>query len=83
MRLKSHAKQSAEVAFRTRILFDTNRLLQQARGQEEITSVSAGQLVKLLKKDIVVYPAENGVLGEPQIFQAGETEPDAGCISAG
>ena len=82
MRLKSHAKQSAEVAFRTRILFDTNRLLQQARGQEEITSVSAGQLVKLLKKDIVVYPAENGVLGEPQIFQAGETEPDAGCISA-
>lgn len=42
MRLKSHAKQSAEVAFRTRILFDTNRLLQQARGQEEITSVSAG-----------------------------------------
>ena len=30
MRLKSHAKQSAEVAFRTRILFDTNRLLQQA-----------------------------------------------------
>ena len=82
MRLKSHAKQSAEVAFRTRILFDTNRLLQQARGQEEITSVSAGQLVKLLKKDIVVYPAENGVLGEPQIFQAGETEPDAGCISS-
>ena len=82
MRLKSHAKQSAEVAFRTRILFDTNRLLQQAREQEEITSVSAGQLVKLLKKDIVVYPAENGVLGEPQIFQAGETEPDAGCISS-
>ena len=82
MRLKSHAKQSAEVAFRTRILFDTNRLLQQARGQEEITSVSAGQVVKLLKKDIVVYPAENGVLGEPQIFQAGETEPDAGCISS-
>lgn len=82
MRLKSHAKQSAEVAFRTRILFDTNRLLQQARGQEEITSVSAGQLVKLLKKDIVVYPAENGVLGEPQIFQAGEMEPDAGCISS-
>ena len=82
MRLKSHAKQSAEVAFRTRILFDTNRLLQQARGQEEITSVSAGQLVKLLKKDIVVYPAENGVLGEPQIFRAGETEPDAGCISS-
>ena len=82
MRLKSHAKQSAEVAFRTRILFDTNRLLQQARGQEEITSVSAGQLVKLLKKDIVVYPAENGVLGEPQIFQVGETEPDAGCISS-
>ena len=38
--------------------------------------------MKLLKKDIVVYPAENGVLGEPQIFQAGETEPDAGCISS-
>ncbi len=82
MRLKSHAKQSAEVAFRTRILFDTNRLLQQARGQKEIISVSAGQLVKLLKKDIVVYPAENGALGEPQIFRAGEKALDKGCISA-
>ena len=72
MRLKSHAKQSAEVAFRTRILFDTNRLLQQARGQEEITSVSAGQLVKLLKKDIVVYPAENGVLESRRSFRPGK-----------
>lgn len=68
MRLKSHFRQSASVAFRTRVLFDTNRLLQQAKGKNEIISITVGQLMKLLEKDIIVYTEEKGTLGEPQMF---------------
>lgn len=76
MRLKSHARQSAGVAFRTRILFDTNRLLQQAREKDDIIQVTASQLMKLLNRNIVIYPEENGSLGEPRLFlfQAEMTE---------
>ena len=69
MRLKDHAKQSARVAFRTRILFDTNRLLQQAKEREDIISVTVRQLAKLLERDMVVYMEENGQLGEPRVFR--------------
>lgn len=68
MRLKNHFKQSASVAFRTRILFDTNRLLQQAKGKDDIISITVSQLMKLLEKDIIVYTEEKGTLGEPQMF---------------
>ena len=37
-KLKSHAKRSAQVAWRTKLLFETNQTLQKARTQEEILS---------------------------------------------
>lgn len=80
MRLKSHASQSAGVAFRTRILFDTNRLLQQARERDDIIQVTAGQLIKLLNKDIIIYTEENGDLGEPRIFPVPGKEIEKACI---
>lgn len=85
MRLKSHASQSAGVDFRTRILFDTNRLLQQARERDDIIQVTASQLIKLLNRDIVIYPEENGSLGEPRLFLAAGEEngegADRDCLS--
>lgn len=80
-RLKSHARQSAGVAFRTRILFDTNCLLQQAKDRDDIISVTVSQLRKLLEKDIIVYIEEKGTLGEPKIFPAPGHKPDKSCIS--
>lgn len=71
MQLKIHARQSALVAYRTRILFDMNRLLQQAKGQDELIRVTAQQLMKLLKKDIIFYPVQNGKPGKAQIFTRG------------
>lgn len=72
IRLKNHAKQSAQTAYRTKALFDTNQLLQQAKDKNEIISATANQLIKLLSKDIVFYLAENGRLGEPHIFSVTE-----------
>lgn len=68
-KLKEHAKQSAKAAYRTKVLFDTNQLLQQAKDKNEIVSATANQLIKLLGKDIVFYLTEGETLGEPIFLQ--------------
>lgn len=68
-RLKDHAKMSAQAAFRTKILFDTNQLLQRAKSEEEILSQTASQLMKLLNRSLIVYPERNGDLGSEQVLR--------------
>lgn len=68
VRLKNHARQSAQAAFRTKVLFDTNQLLQQAKDGRGIADITANQLIKLLGKDIIIYPAEKDLLGEPHVY---------------
>lgn len=80
-KMKNHAKQAAQAAFRTQTLFDTNQLLQQAEGKEEIIEAAAGQIKKLLGMDVIVYPAENGELQNPQIFPVAERLKDPACVS--
>lgn len=76
VRLKNHARQSAQAAFRTKVVFDTDQLLNRAQGREEIVTALGGQLVKLLNRDIVIYMAEEGALGTPRIFTPeGQTAP--------
>ncbi len=69
-RLKEHAKQSARSAYRTKILFDTNQLLQKADSEENIISITAQQLVKLLNRNIIIYPCINESLQNGLIFSA-------------
>ena len=66
-RLKDHAKMSAQAAFRTKVLFDTNQLLQKAKSEEEIFSLTASQLMKLLNRSLIVYLEQNGGLGRLSI----------------
>ena len=68
VKLKNHAKQAAQAAYRTKVLFDTNQILQQSDGKNEIVSATANQLIKLLGKNIVFYFSENDKLSEPHIF---------------
>ncbi len=75
-RLKENAAQSAQAAFRTQILFETNQLLQKESEINGVIAATAGQLTKLLKKDIVIYPAEKGALQQPILYPAGEHCPD-------
>ena len=70
-KLKSHAKKSAQLAWRTKLLFETNQVLQKAETEEEILSVTAKQLLRLFRRDIVIYPAEKGKAGVPKVFSAG------------
>ena len=76
VKLKRHAKQSAQTAYRTKVLFDTNQLLQQAKGKNNIISVMANQLLKLLSRSIVCYIAEGDRLSRPVVFSNSETNDD-------
>ena len=59
LKLKNQAKQSEMVAFRTKILFDTNQILQCARGREEIISKTGQQLRKLLGRNVIFYSVKD------------------------
>ncbi len=74
VKIKQHARQSAKTAYRTKILFETNQVLQKATSKNEIVTALANQLIKLLKKDIIFYRMEDGTLQEPSVFPAGEYE---------
>ena len=67
-KLKTHAKLSAQLAFRTQILFDTDRLMQKAKGETEILDVTCTQLLRLLNRSITAYVVENGALSEGKLF---------------
>ncbi len=75
-KLKTHAKLSAQLAFRTQILFDTDRMLQKARGEAEILGVTCTQLLRLLNRNIIAYVVENGDLSEGKLFSGEKVSTD-------
>ena len=75
VRLKENARQSANAAFRTRILLETDQLLQKQNSAENVRSVAANQITTLLKRDLVVYLARGDDLGSPSVYRiSGKTE---------
>ncbi len=80
-KLKDNAKQFAYSAFRTKVLFDTNQLLQQEKEKSAIVTVTANQLTKLLNRNVIIYTAEQNGLSEPQIFSVLEQTFDQSCVS--
>ena len=81
-KLKVHARLSEQQVFRTQILLDTDRLLQQARNSEEILCITCRQLVRLLNQDIVAYIVENNVLSEGKMFFNDTDMRNANCLNA-
>lgn len=77
-RLKFHATHSARVAWRTKMLFETNQHLQKAHNQADILAISAQQLHKILARDIIVYAATEDGLHEAQLL-LNHTTADASC----
>lgn len=74
-----YARQSAQAAYRTKILLDMNQLLQVSHRRPDIAAVTSGQLIKLLKRDIVFYLVENETLSDPEIFFLDQAQSEAGC----
>lgn len=80
-KLKTHARLSAQLAFRTQILFDTDRLLQKARSQKEILEITCTQLARLFDRSIVAYAAVNGRLAEGHLFSEKEKVEDQSYLT--
>ena len=75
VRLKQQAAQSEQAAYRTKILFDTSQLLGGIKDKEQIISVTATQLMKLLCRDLVIYLAQKESLSEPEYFNVNGNPP--------
>ena len=69
-RLKKQAQESAMAAYRTKILLDTNQLLEQVRDKRRIMEVTAAQLTKLLARHMIIYPVEKDRLVSARVFPA-------------
>ncbi len=68
IRYKEQARQSEKNARRTKILFDTNRILSKAESKAAILQTAGQQIKKLLGRNIVIFDHENGKLSEPMLF---------------
>ena len=68
IRYKEQAGQSAKIAYRTGILFNTDQLLSKAQNKEEILQAAAEQIGKLLDRDIVIFENNDGKLSPPRFF---------------
>lgn len=81
VRIADNARASAKNAFKTRVLLETNQLLQQAHSAEECARVAMNQLVKLLRLDIVFYPASGDLLGDALYEPAGTQDRSASILT--
>ena len=61
-KMHNQTKQSSQAAYRTKILFDANRLLQRASDDEEVLKITAEQLKKLLNRQIVIFKQNKDAL---------------------
>ena len=78
-KMHNQTKQSSQAAYRTKILFDANRLLQRASDDEEVLKITAEQLKKLLNREIVIFKRDKEglqtlVYGLEDSFQIEEIE---------
>ncbi len=74
-RLKENAGRSALEAFRAKVLFDTNQLLQKADSTEAVISITANQLTTLLDRDVIVRPlGQDGALEQGSLFRCAHSD---------
>lgn len=79
LRYKEQARQSAGNAYRTKVLFDTDRLLSQAKDKNEILEAAGGQITKLLRRGTVIFENSGGELGRPRFYSPEEKDVPPAC----
>ncbi len=79
-KMKRNAGDASRAAYRAKILFDANKLIQKATTEREVLEVGADKLKKLLKRDVTVYEAdvaENADIIERVSLAPGDTDTGA------
>lgn len=73
-RMKYTAKKSAQSAYRTKVLFDTDRLLQQQSDKSKLLATAAEQLMRLTGRDVAVFTVTDGTPALEEVFNADQSE---------
>ena len=79
IRLRRNARQSAQAAYRTRLILETDQLLAKARSRQEILQVTAAQSGKLLDRFVAVFDDPDTEPAEIYAPTPGETPSDPGA----
>ncbi len=69
-KLALSARLSANAAYRTNIVLETTQLLSNADSEDAVITTMAGQIVKLLGRNVVVYPSTKNKLSDGKVFPA-------------
>ncbi len=69
-KMRRQRRESMKAAYRTQILFDTNRFIARASSEDEINDAAAGQITKLLSRDIFVFLDTGDGLSSPVRYDA-------------
>ncbi|MBC5580744.1 sensor histidine kinase KdpD [Anaerofilum sp. BX8] len=77
MRVRRQARQAASKAYRTEILLETSQKLQHSETEEQIFTEMGGQLLRLVHRPVLLYPVQEGVVGEPAAFLPPGVQPPA------
>ncbi|WP_243126374.1 sensor histidine kinase [[Clostridium] hylemonae] len=75
-KVKNYARQNAKKAYRTEILLETSRKLQDAGTLENIAKKTAEQLNMLLERNVYFYLGRPEKKNRPVVCKADETAPD-------
>lgn len=75
-KLKTREYQATQTAYRTKILFDANQLIQKASDETEILRVTANQLKKLLNRNVIVFDDKAQIVYAPKEENADAVMPD-------
>lgn len=67
-RIKNDAEYNAKKAYRTEILLTASRNLQHAENREEVLGETASQILKLMRRPVILYPVMDNCLGKPLIM---------------
>ena len=81
VQIKKNAKRSAQTAYRTKVLLDTNQLLQKEKTKEGIINVICHHLIQLLNRDIVFYPIEKNELQSPILYPVKHNQDIQDCLN--
>ncbi len=73
-KLKARERQATQTAYRMKILFDANQLIQKASDETEIFQVTANQLQRLLNRKVIVFD------DKAQKTYTSSTETDSSAI---
>ncbi len=81
-RLKASAREAGSSARASRLLFETNQLMQQASDEQQILEAFANQLKRLLRHTVIIYQIRDGGLSDSRIFSLSDKViADTGALS--